>query len=114
MINQITDYSNRLYSNTAIQIKISNVLKSFDQIELDKFCNRAYSKEIFDLDFCLLVKVMKNYSKEKTNEIIKLDNVNRWTLKYPIEKNNCIYAISTQWYPHNDQFVKNWLKENEK
>lgn len=85
-------------------------------MELDKFCDKEYSKEIFNLNFSLLIKLSKDISDEKKSELIKLklNGSNRWTLKYSIEKNNSIYAISTQWYQRNDEFVKRWLNKFEK
>lgn len=108
-----TNENNRIYSNTEIQRKISNALKKFSELELDRFCNKEYSKEIFNLNFSLLVKLRKDFSKEKKKELIKVNGLNRWTLKYPIEKNNSVYVITTQWYPWNDEYVKRWLNKNE-
>ena len=111
---QKTNGNDRIYTNTEIQIKISNALKKFNELELDKFCDKDYSKEIFNLNFSLLVKLRKDFPSEKKKELIKINGLNRWTLKYPIEKNNSVYVISTQWYPWNDEFVKRWLNENGK
>ena len=32
--------------------------------------------------------------------------------KYEFKKGNFIYAISTQWYAKNDEYVKNWIEKN--
>jgi hypothetical protein len=104
--------NSRIYTNTEIQIKVSNALKNFNHLELDKLCDTDLSNEIFNLNFSLLIKLRKDFSKEKIEELIKRNGLNRWTLKYPIEKNDSIYAITTQWYPRNDEFVKRWLNEN--
>lgn len=103
----------RLFNNTEIQKRISKVLNEFDQLDLDKFCDKTFSKDVFDLNFSLLVKIKKDLPLEKKKEIIKSEGISRWTLKYPIEKNNFLYAISTQWYARNDEYVKKWLKKNE-
>jgi len=35
---------------------------------------------------------------------------NRWTWKYQFNKNGFAYAISTQWYDRNDEYVQKWLR----
>ncbi|AUC23141.1 hypothetical protein BTO15_14015 [Polaribacter sejongensis] len=102
----------RVYTNTDIQRKISDVLRNFNENELDEFCNKEYSKELFNLSFSLLVKYHKKDSIDSKNELIKRNGLNRWTYKYNIESKNYIYAISTQWYKRHDEFVQRWLNKN--
>ncbi|WP_165733189.1 hypothetical protein [Polaribacter sp. 20A6] len=75
----------RVYTNTDIQRKISDVLRNFNENELDEFCNKEYSKELFNLSFSLLVKYHKKDSIDSKNELIKRNGLNRWTYKYNIE-----------------------------
>jgi hypothetical protein len=104
--------SNRIFTNSQIQKELSKKLKNFEQKELDKFCDLEYSKSIFKNNTPLLIKIKKDTPIERKKEIVRDGNVNRWTWKYEFEKGNFIYAISTQWYPKNDEYVKKWIEEN--
>jgi len=101
----------RLYTNTEIQIKISEKAQALSEDELNKLCDRDYSKAIFNNTNPIFVKVPQNASKEERQSAIKdHKNKNRWTVKYEFNKNNYSYFITTQWYPRNDVYVKNWLQ----
>ena len=104
--------SNRIYTNTEIQIKLSNKLKEFEQSELEKFCELEYCKNLFKNNAPLLIKIPKDTPTERKKEIVRDGKINRWTWKYEFKKGNFIYAISTQWYAKNDEYVKNWIEKN--
>lgn len=108
--NPKTKIQNRLFSNREIQQRIYDRLKNLPESELLKYCDKNYSKEIFDIDFPLLIKASKHLTKVEKRDLVKNQNVNRWTWKYEIEKNKFNYALSTQWYARHDEFVQNWLK----
>ena len=103
---------NRIYSNTEIQIKLSEKLKNFQTNELEKFFNKDYCKEVFKINFPLLLKTKSNTPKERKKEMVKENGINRWTWKYEFEKDNYCYGICTQWFEWNDEFVKSWLNKN--
>ena len=103
---------NRIYTNTEIQTKLSSKLKNFEQLDLEKFCNEKYCNNIFKINSPLLIKIPKDSPIERKKEIVRDNNVNRWTWKYEFSKGDFIYAISTQWYEKNDLFVKEWLEKN--
>ena len=103
--------SGRLYSNTEIQIKITDKAKTLSDVELNKLCDRDYSKDTFNNIYSIFVKVPQNASIEERQMAIKdHNNKNRWTVKYEFNRNNYSYFITTQWYPRNDTFVKDWLQ----
>jgi hypothetical protein len=101
---------NRLFSNKKIQQKIFDKLRLLPESELSKYCDKSYSKKQFNIDFPLLMRASKNLSKVEKREPIRNQNVNRWTRKFEIEHDNYSYVISTQWYPHNDKYVRDWLR----
>jgi hypothetical protein len=104
--------SKRIYTNRYIQEELANILKGFSEIELDKFCDANYSKTIFDNNYPLLVRVPSNYThSDKMNAIKDHNGINRWTWKFEFQKNGFSYAISTQWYDRNDEYVKRWLRK---
>lgn len=101
----------RIYTNREIQELIFEKLNQLEPFELDKFCDKDYSKTIFDINFSLLRKIHRDSSLEKKKELIINNGLNRWTWKFTIEKGNYIYALCTQWYDRNDIYVKKWLTE---
>ncbi len=103
---------NRIYTNTQIQIKLTNKLKQINQFDLEKYCEEEYCNRIFKINSALLLKIPKNTPIERKKEIVRDNSVNRWTWKYEFSKGNFIYAVSTQWYRKNDQYVKDWLEKN--
>jgi hypothetical protein len=100
----------RIYNNTEIQELIVSIAKKFNKEELDKYCRADYSKIKFDINYPLFVKASKDSSESVLNEIIKDHNSqSRWTWKYKFQIDNYIYAITTQWYDRNDEYVKRWV-----
>lgn len=101
----------RLFSNTEIQIKITKRAQTLSDVELNKLCDRNYSKATFNNTYPIFVKVPQNSSKEKRQSAIKdHNNKSRWTIRYEFIRNNYSYFITTQWYPRNDVYVKDWLQ----
>ncbi len=104
--------SKRIYTNQFIQEKLAEIVKSKPIDTLNKFCTKEYSKSIFDINYPLLVKAPTNWRYEQKRELVK-DNkgVNRWTWKYEFQKKGFSYAITTQWYDRNDEYVQRWLRK---
>lgn len=101
----------RLYTNTEIQIKISEKAQTLSDDELNKLCDKDYSKYTFKNTYPIFVRVPQNASTEERELAIKdHNNRNRWTVKYEFNKNNYSYFITTIWYPKNDEYVKDWLQ----
>ncbi len=105
-------FQNRIYSNTEIQKKIYSVLKELTEEELQRYCDKDFSKKTFNNNFPILIKVPNNLDKIKKREAIIYTNNNRWSWKYQIDKNGFSYAISNQWYKYNDDYVREWLRKN--
>lgn len=104
--------SQRIYSNTEIQEKISNTLKNLSDADLDKFCRKSHSKIVFDIKNPLLLKVPTHFTEaEKVNAVKDEKGVERWTWDYELERNGFLYAINTQWYSRNDVYVQGWLSK---
>ena len=105
--------SKRLYTNRFIQEELASILKDLSEKELDKFCDADYSKTIFDNNYPLLVKVPSNYKYGDKMKAVKDHNgINRYTWKFEFQKNGYSYAMSTQWYDRNDEYVRRWLRHN--
>ena len=103
--------SNRPFTNSEIQEKISMFARKLSDAELDKFCRKDYSKLIFDINFPLFLKVPDNYTyAQKSAAVRDVGGLNRWTWKYEFQRNGYSYAISTQWYARNDEYVQRWLR----
>ena len=100
----------RLYTNTEIQIKITERAQTLSDVELNKLCDRDYSKYTFKNTYPIFIKVPQNSSKEERQSAIKDHNYNRWTIRYEFIRNNYSYFITTQWYARNDVYVKDWLQ----
>jgi hypothetical protein len=49
--------SKRLYNNREIQEKIANLARDLPETILQRFCNKYHSKEVFDINFPLLLKI---------------------------------------------------------
>jgi hypothetical protein len=109
--NDINNSQNiRIYTNTEIQIKLSNKAQTMPQLELDKLCTSDYSKITLNNNYPLFVKVPENASIENRRKAITdLNGYNRWTWRHEFIRNGYSYAISTQWYPYNDEYVKAYL-----
>ena len=97
----------RIFTNKEIQRRISAAAQKLSTIELEKLCSPQYSKETFNINFPLFVKIPKNISTNSKDKILKdHKGRSRWTLKYIFEKEGFLYAITTQWYKNNDIYVK--------
>lgn len=106
--------SQRLYSNTDIQEKITTAVQNLSDADLDKFCKKSHSKAVFDISTPLLLKVPEHFTEsEKENALKDEKGVARWTWDYEFKRNGFIYAINTQWYARNDEFVQRWLQSVE-
>ncbi|MFC5194774.1 hypothetical protein ACFPH8_05485 [Bizionia hallyeonensis] len=104
--------SKRIYSNSEIQEKISVSARKLSDTDLEKLCLKDYSKITFNINFPLFLKVPDHFTyAEKSIAVKDEGGMNRWTWKYEIKRNGYSYAISTQWYPRNDEFVQRWLRK---
>lgn len=111
---QETLLSKRLFNNKEIQQKISQIAQIIPEHELEKLCNRTKSKEIFNIDEPLFIKCSKNISGVSKRDAVKdKHGISRWTWKFEFERNNFIYAITTQWYSRHDVKVREWLNEHQ-
>ena len=100
----------RLFTNQEIQYEISSLAKTLPTHELEELCKPQPSKDLFNLNFPLFIRVSKNTTPASKREAVKdSKGINRWTWRYEFEKENYIYAITTQWYEKNDMLVKQWL-----
>jgi hypothetical protein len=103
----------RIYNNTEIQELIVNKAKNFTEEELSKYCREDYCKPKFDLNYALFVKMPVLSSEEEFDASIKDHNEqSRWTWRYKFTVGDFTYAITTQWYDRNDEYVKKWLLNN--
>lgn len=104
--------SDRMFSNSEIQKKVSAVAARLKTSALEQLCEKKESKRLFGLSFPLFVRVPAHTSKEEKKIAVKDNGVNRWTWKYEFEKDGYIYAICTQWFASHDELVLRWLKAN--
>lgn len=103
----------RIYNNTEIQELIVAKAIKFDNDELARYCREDYCKTKFDLNYSLFVKMPITSSQVELEASIKDHNgQNRWTWRYKFTVDNFVYAITTQWYDRNDEYVKKWLVKN--
>ena len=109
----ITSMTERLFSNKEIEDKISQVARTISEDELEQLCDKRASKELFNIDVPLFIKCSKNLSEaSKRNAVKDEQGISRWTWKFEFERNNFLYAITTQWYPRHDIKVKEWLHKH--
>ena len=102
----------RLYKNKEIQQKISAVAQHLPLNELESLCHKSESKEVFDINFPLFVKLPATTNQASKRAAVKTDDeVSRWTWKYEFERDGNVYAVCTQWYPRSDALVRDWLKQ---
>ena len=102
----------RPYTNKEIQQKISAVARHLPLSELESLCHKSESKEVFDINFPLFVKLAATANQASKRAAVKTDDgVSRWTWKYEFERDGYIYAVCTQWYPKNDALVQDWLEQ---
>lgn len=106
--------SQRIYSNTEIQEKIAAAIKNLSDAEVDKFCKKSHSKMVFDISTPLFLKVPEHFTEaEKANALKDEKGVNRWTWDLEFNRNGFVYAMNTQWYARNDDYVQRWLQSVE-
>lgn len=104
--------SNRPFTNREIQEKIAVASRNLSDAEIDKFCTKQYSKLIFDINFPLFLKVPDHFTHDRKSDAVKDEQgVNRWTWKYEFKRNGFSYAMSTQWYSRNDEYVQRLLRK---
>lgn len=103
----------RIYNNTEIQELIVEKAMLMSNTELDRYCKQDYCKIKFDINYALFICADATLSQEKLDELILDDKgYNRWTWKYKFQVGSKVYAITTQWYDRNDEYVKKWLSQN--
>ena len=108
----ISERRKRLYTNKEIQQKISAVARHLPLSALESLCHKPESKEVFDINFPLFVKLPATANQASKRAAVKTDDeVSRWTWKYEFERDGYVYAICTQWYPKSDALVRDWLKQ---
>jgi len=108
----ISERRKRLYTNKEIQQKISAVARHLPLSELESLCQKSESKEVFDINFPLFVKLAATANQASKRAAVKTDDeVSRWTWKYEFKRDCYVYAICTQWYPKSDALVRDWLKQ---
>ena len=106
--------TNRLYTTAEIQEKISTVAKGLSDTDLDKLCKKDHSKSAFDISYPLFLRVPAHFTPAEKAEVLKdAKGVIRYTWEYEFERNGFIYAMSTQWYARNDEYVQRWLSKFE-
>jgi hypothetical protein len=111
--NNQAQESERIFSNKEIQAKISQAARMLPDEELEQLCDKNVSKRLFDCDLPLFKKCPTKISAVSKHEVIKDQHGhNRWTWKFEFERNNFLYAITTQWYARNDMKVKEWLDKH--
>lgn len=104
----------RLYTNSEIQEKISTVAKGLIDSDLDKLCKKDHSKSLFDISLPLFLRVPAHFTPTEKSEALKDGKgVIRYTWEFEFERNEFVYAISTQWYARNDEYVQRWLSKFE-
>lgn len=104
--------SDRPFTNSEIQEKISMIAGKLSDSDLDKFCRKDHSKLIFDINFTLFLKVPDNNTYAQKSAAVKDEGgLNRWTWKYEFQRNGYSYAISTQEYARNDEYVQRWFRK---
>lgn len=102
----------RLYTNKEIQQKIVAVAQHLPLSELEALCHKPESKEVFDINFPLFVKLPATATQMSKRAAVKDErDFNRWTWKYEFERDGYVYAVCTQWYPKSDALVRDWLKQ---
>lgn len=105
----------RLFTNREIQDRISRVAVGLTSSKLAELCSLEHSKDLFGINFPLLVRIPTGSSHQEKNDIVKSnDGVNRWTWKFGFVNEGYEYAICTQWYDYNDKKVKHWLSRYER
>ncbi|HAS6112016.1 hypothetical protein HYO47_22830 [Vibrio parahaemolyticus] len=105
----------RLFTNREIQERISRIAVGLTPSKLAELCNSDHSKEVFGINFPLLVRIPAGASHQQKRDLVKSsDGVNRWTWKFGFVSEGYEYAICTQWYDYNDRKVKYWLSRYER
>jgi len=105
-----TSLNKRLFCNKEIEEKISQVARRISEDELEQLCDKKTSKELFNIDYALFIKCSNNISGSSKRDAVKDEQgISRWTWKFEFERNNFLYAITTQWYQRHDIKVKEWL-----
>mgnify|MGYP003113784132 CR=1 FL=1 len=100
------------FNNKEIQVKITEAALKIPLEELDRLCDSAYSKNTFDNNYAIFVRVPSKTIKEIKQKVIRdHTDIARWTWKYEFERNGYSYAVSTQWYNRNDDSVQKWLRK---
>lgn len=106
--------SERPYTNSEIQEKISAAAKNLSDADLDKLCKKDHSKVMFDINGPLFLRVPVHFTDaEKSAAVKDKKDQDRWTWEFEFQRNGFLYAISTQWYARNDAYVERWLENNQ-
>lgn len=85
----------KLVRSSLVQLLESNKVSA---AEIEQLQTKAYSKEIFNLNFPLLVKLDGEYDKVRY-------------YRDPIVINNVEYVLCSQWFNKDRELLINWIKE---
>lgn len=100
----------RPFTNIEIQEKISTEARKLSDADLDKLCKKDHSKMLFDINFPLFLRVPEHFTdREKSDAIKDKKDQDRYTWEFEFQRNGFAYAVSTQWYARNDEYVQRWL-----
>lgn len=100
--------TSRMYSNSQIQKLISSILHNYSEDGIINYLNKTYCKEVFNINYPLLIKAPKSSNLEFKRNIVKDKGKNRWSWKYSFQIGDFNYAICTQWYDRNDDYFTKW------
>lgn len=85
----------KLVRSSLVQLLESNKVSA---AEIEQLQTKAYSKEIFNLNFPLLVQLDGEYDKVRYYRV-------------PIVINNIEYVLCSQWFNKDRELLINWIKE---
>lgn len=85
----------KLVRSSLVQLLESNKVSA---AEIEQLQTKAYSKEIFNLNFPLLVQLDGEYDKVRY-------------YRDPIVINNVEYVLCSQWFNKDRELLINWIKE---
>lgn len=85
----------KLVRSSLVQLLESNKVSA---AEIEQLQTKAYSKEIFNLNFPLLVQLDGEYDKVRY-------------YRDPIVINNIEYVLCSQWFNKDRELLINWIKE---
>ena len=105
------EINSELISNAEITEYLRQSVPNMKDDEVLNLQSLEYCKPTFGLSFEVLKKIPLNSSIEEIRKLAQINGYNRWSTQRPIQRNNLLYLVTTQWYDKHRRPFMSWQEK---